>query len=366
MNTSFVRRSTRSRTTKQSYVEMPEFNEDTSGDELPSFVKVRASKRSHPVVIDSEDDDSVEVTPPSRPSMRSRPVVIDSNDDSAEVAPLPRPLNRRRSVVPDSEDDLSEVAPPSRPSMRRRSVVPDTEDDSDEGANPPYTCHQPCVWEHASASAQKPVVSAAHRQSHHWEFATSDVPEGDMPTGDEDDSVSATTPTEFAVGIDVDEDSDEEDEFFPGPDPTIEDEVVDVSDRYVYNVNAVLEVSDVEVDQDFARKMRVILDTLHEWAKSISHAEFKAMAREDRPVTFSVRRALQKVSVEFLLAMYLPGIPLDVQELFSKKEWNLEDLLSLAEVEEEEGQDQGIWEFPYWFLVSRLKYWLRVLCWVGC
>jgi len=272
---------------------------------------------------------------------------ISSGDDSAEVAPPSFPSKRRRSVVPDTEDDLDEVPSPPRPSRRRRAVVPDSDDDSAEGVTPPYTCHRPCVREHASASAQKLAASAASRQSHHGAFAASDIPEGDMPTGDEDDSVIATIPAELAVGIDVGEDSDEEDEFFPGPDPTVEDEVVDESSRYVYNVNMVLEVSDAEVNPDFARTMRIILDTLCQWGKSIPYADFKAMAREDRPITFSVWKLLQKVRMEYLLAMYIPAIPIKVQELFSKKELRLEDLFSLPEVDEDDGQDQGIYgNFP--------------------
>ncbi|KAF2849679.1 hypothetical protein T440DRAFT_398410 [Plenodomus tracheiphilus IPT5] len=165
-----------------------------------------------------------------------------------------------------------------------------------------------------------------------------------MPAGDED-QIIADIAAVLAAGIDVDEDSDEdeEDDTSLDPDFVVEDDIVDESNLAVNDV--VLE--DVEVEPDFARKLRVILDTLCQWAGNISYPDFKALAKEDRPVTLSVWKVLKTVGVDFLLVMYLAAIPLRVQKLFLKQEWCLDDFLSLPEVEEEDASDQGLYgNFP--------------------
>lgn len=276
---------------KHSYVEVPEDNEDISGDEVSSRV-------------------------PGRPSKRRRPVVIDS------------------------DDDLDEVAVPS-------------------SASPVNTT---CGRKHATASASTAVASAADWQPYQGVFAASDVPEGETPTGDDDEKDIAEINAELAAGIDVDEESDEEDEFFPGPDPNIEDEIMDESN--IYDVSLESEVTDAEVNPDFARKLRIILDALCEWAKGFSFSDYKAIASADRPVTMSTWRILRLVRVDFLLVMYLPAIPLQVQELFLKKEWSLEDFLSLPEVEEDDASDQGLYgNFPTGHLNRAPK--IGCECYVG-
>jgi hypothetical protein len=108
-----------------------------------------------------------------------------------------------------------------------------------------------------------------------------------------------------------------------------------------------------EIYQDFVEILRRILVALSEWANSISHEDYRALDQEKRPMTMSVWAVLRKVGVDFLLGMYLAGIPTQVQELFLKEEWTLQDLLALPEVEAADAQDQGLYgDFP----VDNLKH----------
>jgi hypothetical protein len=81
-------------------------------------------------------------------------------------------------------------------------------------------------------------------------------------------------------------------------------------------------------------------------------------------MTMSVWAVLRKVGVDFLLGMYLAGIPTQVQELFLKEEWTLEDLLALPEVEAADAQDQGLYgDFPAGNLKHRNE--IGCECYVG-
>jgi hypothetical protein len=109
-----------------------------------------------------------------------------------------------------------------------------------------------------------------------------------------------------------------------------------------------------EANQDFVEILRRILVALSEWANSISHKDYRALDQEKRPMAMSVWAVLRKVGVDFLLGMYLAGIPTQVQEPFLKEEWTLEDLLALPEVEAADAQDQGLYgDFPFGNLKHR-------------
>jgi hypothetical protein len=114
-----------------------------------------------------------------------------------------------------------------------------------------------------------------------------------------------------------------------------------------------------EANQDLVKILRRILVAPSEWANSISHEDYRALDQEKRPMTMSVWAVLRKVGVDFLLGMYLAGIPMHAQELFRKEEWTLEDLLALPEVEAADAQDQGLYgDFP----VGNLKHRNEISC----
>jgi hypothetical protein len=114
-------------------------------------------------------------------------------------------------------------------------------------------------------------------------------------------------------------------------------------------------------NQDLVEILRRILV---EWTNSISHEDYRALDPEKRPMTMSVWTVLRKVGVDFLLGMYLAGIPTQARELFLKEEWTLEDLLALPEVEAADAQDQGLYgDFPVGNLKHRNE--IGCECYVG-
>ncbi|KAI4649871.1 uncharacterized protein J4E79_009717 [Alternaria viburni] len=266
---------------------------------------------------------------------------------------MPRPLAQstltsfvKVTSKRDAPDDEPSSSVPTRPSRRRRPVVFDSDDDLDEGAFPSPTGAASTARgrEYATASTPNAVASATDMRSPHRALAASDAPESEMLMGDEDE-VIAEVVAAMDAAPEADEEMDEEDEYFPGPDPNIAEEDVDAICNH--DLSSDFELDDVEVNPDFARKLRIVLDGFCEWSKSISHSDFVATSEQDRPFTLGVWKLLQDVSVEFLLGLYLQAVPIEVQELFLKKEWCLEDLLSLPKVNEGDKHDQGLYgNFP--------------------
>ncbi|RYN48285.1 hypothetical protein AA0114_g7265 [Alternaria tenuissima] len=256
----------------------------------------------------------------------------------------------------DTRGDRPSSPVPRRSSRRSRPVVIDSDDDLDEDTSPSSTSSalRASGREYATASTPNAVASAIDMRPPNRALAASDVPEGETPTGDDDEVIAEIVAAEIAGTAEADKEMDEEVEYFPGPDPNIADEVEDA--MRVQDLSSDLDPDDAEVDPDFARKLRIVLDGFCEWGKSISHADFVAMPESERPFTIGVWKLLQEVSVEYLLGLYLHTIPTEVQELFSKKEWCLEDLLSLPEVKDGEAGDQGLYgNFPTGNLVVASK-----------
>jgi hypothetical protein len=79
-------------------------------------------------------------------------------------------------------------------------------------------------------------------------------------------------------------------------------------------------------DGKFAVILRKTISQLVEWAKE---QDYSVMSPKDRAMTRGFWRLLCRVSVDFLVELILPAIPLQVQALFEKETWSLEDLLSL-------------------------------------
>ncbi|GFF89172.1 hypothetical protein IFM53868_05749 [Aspergillus udagawae] len=79
-------------------------------------------------------------------------------------------------------------------------------------------------------------------------------------------------------------------------------------------------------DGKFAVILRKTISQLVDWAKE---HDYTVMSPKDMAVTWGFWRLLCRVSVDFLVDLILPGVPLQVQALFEKETWSLEDLLSL-------------------------------------
>ncbi|KAH7128699.1 hypothetical protein B0J11DRAFT_276977 [Dendryphion nanum] len=321
------RRSTRQRTTKRSYAEVSEGDEDHTDDEVWRPVKSRRL-----VVIDSDDD--LEVTP----SLYANSATAGRKQEHASAS-------ARNTLSLNAAS--SRVARPS--STRRRPVIPDTDDELEEDAllSPARLVTPGREQEHASASAPNTLsldVASSHIAGPSSRRRRPVV----MDTDDEDEDESillAEIAAELAAGIEDEEDSDEEDEFFPGPDYVPEDVLTDVPDNQ--GSSSVPSGTETQVNQEFAQKLRDLLEDMSKWAKAIEYREFMAMPEDDRPVTKSSWRLLRAIDIDFLLDLYLPGIPLEVQELFVKQEWTLADFLALQEIGEHNGEEPGLYaNFP--------------------
>lgn len=72
------------------------------------------------------------------------------------------------------------------------------------------------------------------------------------------------------------------------------------------------------------------------WPVSIEKWEIQSqpcvMFRSLKPTASNLVNLLEEVDIEFLIALYMPGIPEEVQSLLLNSEWKLEDCLSLPEI----------------------------------
>jgi hypothetical protein len=85
---------------------------------------------------------------------------------------------------------------------------------------------------------------------------------------------------------------------------------------------------------DFVALLRDLISELVQWAKA--HNVLK-MDNKHRAMTLGYWSLLSRLSVDFAVALFLPGIPKEVQALFQKgnKEWSLEDFLSLPSAKDD-------------------------------
>jgi hypothetical protein len=88
------------------------------------------------------------------------------------------------------------------------------------------------------------------------------------------------------------------------------------------------DVDDPDV-QNFRECFRKILDALHSMVKSVTYNE--NLPRNERAMTFDFWRLIGQTSVDFLYRLFLGGIPLQVQKVFGKSNWEMRDLLSLPD-----------------------------------
>ncbi|OJJ72374.1 hypothetical protein ASPBRDRAFT_672396 [Aspergillus brasiliensis CBS 101740] len=94
-------------------------------------------------------------------------------------------------------------------------------------------------------------------------------------------------------------------------------------------------IGTVDIDGTFACTLRAVLEDLVWWARGSSLPD---TGEEFRPVTLGYWHLLQSISVEFLVSLFVRGVPQQVQALFEKKEWSSEDLLSLPPVGDDKRQ----------------------------
>jgi hypothetical protein len=85
------------------------------------------------------------------------------------------------------------------------------------------------------------------------------------------------------------------------------------------------------VDEDFRKLLRSILVLLVAWA-SDNIGQMRNLSRDQRAMTMGTASFLTHCNIDFVLNLFLSGIPLQVQQLFSKKSWRVSDFMSLPTV----------------------------------
>lgn len=231
---------------------------------------------------------------------------------------------RRRRVIEDSDDEGQNVAPVSK---KRRPVIEDSDDEEAAGT------------QQASEEATAGLEGQASKEAH--------VQPTLPPTSTSAPSVSAkgkdraveVEEDEFDIlsDIELDEEVDcGDDEFIPGPDNGDEDVL-----ETPITSGLPREEEDYDDDDSFAQVLRSTITGLKDWAKAKSWDEFMQMEGE-RPMTVGFWILLTRVSVDFLVRLYMPAIVPEVRDLFTKTSWCKEDFLSLPPGVEDDGE-QGLY-----------------------
>jgi hypothetical protein len=219
----------------------------------------------------------------------------------------PSGLNEDSLRDQDNEEDFGPIHTLTSRKRRRRVIV-DSDDDSEEEAGP-STLKGPSVVDKVLPSV-----------------------EGNELGLDDYDEIDAILDFQLDIVDDIGEVGD--DEFIPGPDDIEEGD--DDSEEVVLPTTS--PTPPTQVNDRFAQILRDVVTRLVEWAKG---HDFYKLDPKDRPMTFGYWTLLCRVSVDFLVSLYLPAIPIQVQDLIAKSEWSLEDFASFPRV----GSDkrQGIY-----------------------
>ncbi|RHZ66819.1 hypothetical protein CDV55_103654 [Aspergillus turcosus] len=130
-----------------------------------------------------------------------------------------------------------------------------------------------------------------------------------------------------------------DEEYVPSPDGIEDDFFVKVEtdeDDFFVKVETEPELIDPSMgaNSDFVALLRDLISELVQWAKAHNVLE---MDSEHRPMTLGYWSLLGRLSVDFAVSLFLPGIPEEVQALFrkGKKEWSREDFLSLPSAKDD-------------------------------
>lgn len=266
----------------------------------------------------------------------------------------PRRSHRTRTLVRSYEeafedtlgDGNASIPSPPRDRKKARPVVIDSGDESDGLSN---TLTRPAK---SARENQDPFQSHPKREAElgnspyqphpkrEADLELDDISSQSHPNGEADDEIHQILAA-LAAEEGTEEDFDlEEEEVFEGPDEV--DEIVDdanavhddLLDEEKLEEDGLGNAEAGTFDEAFERMLRKMLQSLIGWVKAQDYRAFKQLHSEHRPVTFTMFHVLGKVSIDFLLKLYLAAIPLQVQQVLTKKTWTREDFLSLPNVKD--------------------------------
>jgi hypothetical protein len=208
------------------------------------------------------------------------------------------------SLAPEPEDKENRVPAPAPVGKRRRKHSSDS-----------------ILQEQNGKGKQRRTSAKAGK-------ASEEAPVSEPPFND-DEEFDAN----LAAELEADDDIGDE-EYIPSPDG--------IEDDFFGKVETEPEIIDLSMgaNSDFVALLQNLISDLAQWAEAHNVPN---MDNEDKAMTFGYWSLLRRLSVDFAVSLFLPGIPEEVQALFrkGKKEWSPEDFLSLP-FAEDDGR-QGIY-----------------------
>ncbi|KAF4249332.1 hypothetical protein CNMCM8980_003977 [Aspergillus fumigatiaffinis] len=208
------------------------------------------------------------------------------------------------SLAPEPEDKENRVPAPAPVGKRRR-----------------VECSDSILQEQNGKGKQRRTSAEAGK-------ASEEAPVSEPPFSDDEDFDAI-----LAAELEVDDDIGDE-EYVPSP--------ADIEDDFFGKVETEPEIiaPSMGANRDFVALLQNLISELAQWAEA---HDVSNMDNEDKAITIGYWSLLRRLSVDFAVSLFLPGIPEEVQALSrkGKKEWSLEDFLSLP-FAEDDGR-QGIY-----------------------
>lgn len=234
--------------------------------------------------------------------------------------PVKRPRMEEGSAVdaaPSAEGPANDTIVTGR--KYRRLVIPDSDDDDDDVED---------------------ELGVPRGTGDGKSMASFEAPQTPLPTPltsksspSSDGEIDAILDIELDVDGD-DEVGDDEEDIHPSPEG---DDVVDIPERAVVHT-AVPQPTPV-IDGKFANTLRSVINLLIEWAQAQDfRADRGTQPAEARAMTFGFWSVLRRLSVDHILNVFMRAIPLEVQALFEKDAWSVEDFLRLPYAQDDECQ----------------------------
>ncbi|KAH3946561.1 hypothetical protein HBH98_078610 [Parastagonospora nodorum] len=244
-----------------------------------------------------------------------------------------KPSYTERLVGEDDIDgDEGESSEPVRPVKKSRTSKTASESTMQSSNEAPARVARQSV-----AKASSAIGASAFARSRSPEEASDSLTE----QVDDDDPLWALVELEQQSEQDEffdDEDDGGDEEFVPSIDDYVEEEELsgeaeaeleaDILDLVTLQVHATAVHG---VDENFRSILRTILVFLVAWA-SENIGQMQHLPRDQLAMTLGTASLLLRCDIDFVLNLFMSGIPLQVQQLFSKTSWCLGDFLSLPVV----------------------------------
>lgn len=270
----------------------------SDGDGSDEIVVAGRGKNRRLVVRDSDDSDD------DQDKLRVPYGTEDGKASSEAPQPAPKP------ALPDEPDEEIPVAGRGK---HLRLIVRDSDDEDGDGED---TLPVPCGTREGRASSEDPDLPAS-------------APSPSNASHLADDEIDVI----LRVKVKADEcDEAGDDHVSPGPEGDDENDIP----QGIESRQPVTQTQAAIFDSKFAEIVAEVIGHLKDWADG--HNLVHPDVPETKAMTFGYWSLLRRLSVEYILKVFIPAVPLDVQALFEKETWSVEDFLSLSYAEDNERQ----------------------------